>query len=156
MRPLLGQPTSDSSSGFFGNIFFRSRARSRTNCPALSIGMNSQYGSTCAAIRSTCLASSGCSSQTCHCSDVVTGTFTAARTRSSITLSSAAVISLRKIASLPTTTRTTLREELAISMARVISRSLRSWSGLIQIPRVTRKPNSSASFGMFCSVPSTE
>ncbi|MOA35131.1 hypothetical protein D3C78_1565580 [compost metagenome] len=87
---------------------------------------------------------------------MVTGTFTAARTRSSITLSSAAVISLRKIASLPTTTRTTLREELAISMARVISRSLRSWSGLIQIPSVTRKPNSSASFGMFCRVPSTE
>ena len=76
---------------------------------------------------------------------VVTGTLTAARTRSSSTLSCSAVISLRKIASLPTTTRTTLREVFASSMARWISRSLRSRSGLIQIPMVTRRPNSSAS-----------
>ena len=49
-----------------------------------------------------------------------------------------------------------LRELLASSMALAISRSLRSMSGLIQIPRLTRKPNSSARRGMSARVPSTE
>ncbi|MNG13129.1 hypothetical protein D3C84_967890 [compost metagenome] len=91
----------------------------------------------------------------CHCSLVVTGTFTAARTRSMYWISASGVISLRNSASLPTMTRTTLRELLASSMAFSISRSLRSRSGLIHTPRVTRRPNSSARRGISACVPST-
>ncbi|MNJ70468.1 hypothetical protein D3C77_669300 [compost metagenome] len=65
------------------------------------------------------------------------------------------VTSSRNSASLPTTTRTTLREVLASWMAVAISRSLRSRSGLIQIPNVTRRPNSSARRGISAWVPST-
>ena len=149
MWPLLGQPTSDSSSGFFGNMLFQfagavenelSGLVHRDEFPVRQDVRGDQVN--------------------------VLGQFRVVLPRRAIArtwspalsrrrargrgqpISSLAVISLRKSASLPTTTRTTLREVLASSMAVVISRSLRSRSGLIQIPRVTRRPNSSASFGM--------